>query len=186
MTFNRSTIFRDKAIERYRKQQYEAVFPRFLRPQTFRFVWLLLGLLFLSVALAWTAELPVYITAQAVMVIGEAGANEDQLVILIPAEAKSGVQAGQTVHILDEGIEVGKIRQVSPDVLSPAAATAVYNLPPGLITTPTIVATAPFKTTILSAAQYQGSLFTVHIEAGSQPLIANVPILGQFWGEPHE
>lgn len=182
MIFKKSTIFRSEAVAKYHERQDEAVFPRFLLPKTFLFLWLLLGLLLFAGIVAWFAEAPQFITGQAVVVAGEAMSDEGRLAILVPATRLPILQVGQAVHISTAAITVEGIQAVQPGVLSPAETTAVYNLPPGLITAPTIVVWASFQVEAFSAEQYLGSLYPVRIQVGSQRLITKIPFLGQLWG----
>lgn len=181
MLLKKPTIFRSEAVTKYCERQDEAVFPRFLRPKTFRFLWLLLVFLLLAGILAWFAEVPQFVTGQAVVIAGEAVSGDGRLAILVPTTLQTILQVGQAIYIPTAAMAVEGIQAVEPDVLSPAEAAAVYNLPPGLITAPTIVISTSFEVEAFPAEAYVGSLYPARIQVGSQRLVTKMPLLDQLW-----
>lgn len=62
------SIFREEAIRRYVESKEKAVLPRLVSPQTFAYLWFLLGLLSVSSLVAWFTRVPVYTSGSAVVV----------------------------------------------------------------------------------------------------------------------
>jgi hypothetical protein len=177
----KQSIFRTKAVERYAIRRDDVVLPRFAAPKVFLFMWALLGLLLVSVGLAWTVQVPVYSTGFAIGLRAER-----QFVVVLPANSLSNLSVGQQVHVFDQnGTKLDlplTVTTVESTVLSPERIRRQFDLSPAtalLIAQPSIVVVA--QTDSAPNDSLEGSVFQAHIQVGTQRAIAMLPLVGRWF-----
>jgi hypothetical protein len=181
MTTTNHTIFRERAIQSYRRSREKHVLPRFVAPPVFLGLWMVLSLCLVAGWLAWNIRVPVYLAGSGLVVSGEA-----QVVLFISADQQQSVHPGEPVQV-----QLGRsgpllqrtITTVVPTVLSPEQARQDYHLDGALallVTAPTIavmVALDPGST----FAGYAGSLVSAKVQVGDESLLSFVPLVGQLF-----
>ncbi|WP_420644492.1 hypothetical protein [Candidatus Leptofilum sp.] len=177
------SIFRAEAVRHYLHSQQEEIFPRFGSPYAFPYLWILICLLIVSLCFTWLVQIPVLISGQAVVIESPASplANNLALAIFLPPQYQNQLQEGQIVYV-QSGLKGEPILQtiiaISPDVVSPLAASTVYGVEPGAVNEPITVVLADFnlaELTSIPTATYIGSQFSVQVEIGSRRLISLFP-----------
>lgn len=186
-------IFRDDAVRRYIESREKSVLPRLLSPQTFLYLWSLLGLLAASSFIAWFAKIPIYASGSAVVTRWQSkaeGIGEDPVVVaFLPPQHVTRLRTNQKLFLKFDGVGVRFSRTIlivepairSPDsiqnALSPSAAQAIAQ--------PVAVVIARWEPvpTDLPASVYLGSLGRAEVEIGSQRAISLLPIIGQLFAE---
>ena len=150
------TIFRQTAVEAYRRGTEKDVIPRLVSRPIAVCRWLLLMLLVAATALAWWVTVPTYVGASGVIVgPGDAeppGAPTAAL-LLLPPENAEHVRVGRPVRLQEgsagteaQGVDVqgvdaqGVVAAVEPGVVTSDTARQRYPvLAPGLVTQPSII-----------------------------------------------
>jgi hypothetical protein len=182
------TIFRQSAIEAYRRAMEKDVVPRLIAWPIIVCFWLLLGVLIAAGLLAWYVQVPTYVAGSGITLargaMRQPAAGEMVAVVFLPPDQSAHVRVGLPVHVQmgSAGAYVeGTIAKVEPDITSPDAVRKHYRLGgvgSVLITQPSTVVIVKLRTT-LPATAYAGSLLTAKIEIGSQRLLALLPGLGK-------
>lgn len=196
---NRS-IFREDAIRRYVASREEVVLPRWISPNSFRYLWVLLGLLFGGIFLAWCAKVPVSAAGKATIVRLPAptpGVREEVVIAaFFPAQTRSQLQAHQPLRLHFEGIsslDRDRLRRLKlaakPAILSPEDIRTQFGLTTSTalqINQPVAVAIVPLDPTALNLppTAYIGSTGTAEIVVGSQRLLSLLPWSGSHFQTP--
>ena len=187
---NRS-IFRTEAVERHIAAREKSIWPRFIRPRVFFFLWILLGLLLLAGGLTWLARVPIYASGTAVVAPANPAISRGEVTIiafLVPPLLER-LEAGQSIYLLseeeDERLEL-VIREVESRILSPEMVQERYLLPDDLMRVvlgPAAVVEIipPAQLDNLPITTYIGSIYQVEVEVGSQRVVSLIPYLGQFF-----
>lgn len=199
------SIFREEAIRRYAESKEKAVLPRLVSPQTFAYLWFLLGLLSASGLVAWFTRVPLYASGSAVVVCLNDELNDKthrcdgEIVVaaFFPPQHLSRLQTAQKLFLSfddDTGIGGGSrnenrlgrpIIAVEPKIMSPDAIHKQFalNAQTVMITQPAAVAIAPLEPlpTILPASAYLGSVGRVKTEVGSRRIATLLPLIGHFF-----
>lgn len=181
MTTTNRTIFRERAIQAYRRSREKDVLPRFVAPPTFLGLWIVLSLCLVAGWLAWNIRVPVYLAGSGLVISGET-----QVVLFISADQQRSIHPGEPVQV-----QLGRsgpllqrtITAVVPTLLSPEKARQDYHLDGALallVTEPSIavvVALDPSST----LAGYAGSLVSAKVQVGDESLLSFVPMIGQLF-----
>lgn len=196
------SIFRDDAIRRYAQGKEQAILPRLVSPQTFTYLWFLLGLLTLSSIIAWFTKVPVYTTGSAVVVRLNDPLNDNThrrdekiaVVAFFPPQYLSKVQTTKKMFLSFDamGAPNGEssatrlsrsIITVEPKIISPDIIQKQFALNAQVATQPSVVAIAQLEPipNNLPASTYLGSVGHAKVEVGSQRLVSLLPLIGQFF-----
>ena len=185
------SIFRTEAVERHIAAREKSIWPRFIRPRVFFFLWILLGLLLLGGGLTWFAQVPIYASGRAVVTQANPTTSENDVTMiafLVPP-ALEHLEAGQSIFLIfeeeDERLELA-ISQVEPEVLNPKMVQEKYLLTDdlmGVVPGPVAVAQMipPAELNDLPITSYVGSTYRIEVEIGSQRVVSLIPYLGQFF-----
>lgn len=192
------SIFRDEAVRRYIESREKSVLPRIVSPQTFLYLWSLLGLLTASSIITWFTKIPVYASGPAVVTRwhkAEGMGEELVVVAFLPPQYIAKLGINQKVFLKFDGIgDRGAFPQgnrfsrtilvVETQIRSPDSVQKQFALSPSVaqaITQPVAVVIARLQfPTQLPAAVYLGSLGHAEVEIDSQRAISLLPIIGQF------
>lgn len=185
------TIFRQNAIEAYRRGREKDVVPRLISWPIIVCLWLLLAVLLAAGFLAWYIQVPTYVDGSGIILARadmlQPDYGEMVAVVFLPADQSAHMRVGlpADVQIGSMGVHVkGTIAKVEPGITSPDAVRKRYRLngvDTLLIRQPSIVVIIRLSTT-LPATTYAGSLLTVKVGIGSQRLLALLPSLREFLG----
>ncbi|TPQ19524.1 hypothetical protein [Streptomyces sporangiiformans] len=183
-------IFRESAIQAYRRGTAKDIVPRLTFRPIVVCLWLLLAVLIATAALAWSVRVPAYVSAQGTILPNGAragpGGETTDAALFLPADQSADVRAGQQVQaqIGSTGPSAsGAVVRVEPGVIGPDAARAKYRFEPGAGTV-----RQPWTVVIVRLGQplppdaYGGSLLTARVEAGSQRILTFFPGLGSSVG----
>lgn len=200
----KSSIFRDEAVRRYVESREKSVLPRIVSPQTFLYLWSLLGLLAASSIIAWFTKIPVYASGTAVVTRwhqAEGRGEELVVVAFLPSHYINKLKTDQKLFLKFDGMGVRgafpqgnrlsrTILSVEPQIRSPDAVQKQFELSPSVaqaITQPVAVVIARWLHPPLASqfptqlpALYLGSLGRAEVEIGQERTISLVPIIGQF------
>lgn len=187
---NQSAIYRPKALQHYLEAGEQMILPPLVRPRTFLFLWLLLGLFLAGGSVAWLTHIPIRAAGFAVVTQAEGGSP--RLICFMSAEAHSQVNAGQQVLVRagPRGEYVAaEVQAVREEIISPYEVQTRFDLSEAaasLVTQPTTVVTAslPVISSPLAADALLGAVYNIEVTTGSRPLISLVPVIGPaFAGE---
>jgi hypothetical protein len=183
-------IFRESAIQAYRRGTAKDIVPRLTSRPVIVCLWLLLAVLVASAAAAWSVQVPTYVDAQGVILRSGAQAGlsggKTTGVLFLPPDQSAHMRAGQPVHALigSSGPSAsGVVARIEPGLIGPDTARARYRFEPGagLVRQPWTVVLVRLGQPLPPAA-YGGSLLTARVEIGSQRLLALFPGFGQLAG----
>jgi hypothetical protein len=201
MSAPQRSIFRARAYERYLNARERAVLPRLVAPRTFLYCWALLALLIGGLVVLWTAQVPVYAEALAVVVQGTPEGRYTRepmaLVAFFSAHDQARIHAGQTAFISYQKFDdqlTQPLLQVEPRVSSPAEIGERFGLANvGLIVhEPVVVGVLRFDHTHHGAAgtpdlehsRYVGAIGQVMVPVAKRRLLSFIPLVGSlFEGE---
>jgi hypothetical protein len=173
------TIFRDSAIEAYRRRTERDIVPRLVPRPVIACLWLLLAALLASVLVAWSVRVPTYLGASGV-VVGARGAT-----LFVPPDDSARLQTGRPVRgqIGSSGTYVhGAVTRVDARLIGPDTARQRYGVQgTDLITEPSSSVMVRLANALPPHA-YAGSRLTARVQIGSQRLLGLVPGLGKLFG----
>lgn len=172
------SIFRNKALKQYAQSKEKDILPRFVAPPVFLFLWILLGLLLVSVVIAWLGQIPTYAAGSGVVQSGQAQ-SEATAVIFVPAAPGLNLRVGMPVLLqIGNGQQIrSQIEAVAPGVLSPSDAQQKYALNGALsqvITQPSIAVTVKLGPTI-PVQTYAGSIVVAQVQVGTRHVLSLLP-----------
>jgi hypothetical protein len=185
------TIFRESAIEVYRRGIAKDVVPRLIAWPIVVCLWLLLGVFLAAGFLAWYIQVPTHVDASGIILAPRdllpLADGETVALVFLPPDHAARVRVGlpTDIQIGSGGVYThGTLAKIEPGIISPNTARTNYRLDGvgGLvITEPSVVAIVRLDTS-LPATTYPGSLVTAKIEIGSQRLLALLPGIRQLLG----
>jgi hypothetical protein len=145
------TIFRQSAVEAYRRGTEKDVIPRLVARPITVCRWLLLALLVAATALASWVTIPTYVGASGV-IVGPGDAEpisaQTAALLLLPPDAAREVRVGRPVRLeggspgadAQAGAAQGVVAAVEPGVVTSDTARQRHPaLAPGLVTQPSVV-----------------------------------------------
>lgn len=181
MSTAKRPIFRERAIQHYRRGRDKDVLPRFVAPPVFLGLWIVLSLCLLAGWLAWNIRVPVYIGAIGIVVSGET-----QAVLFVSADHQQSLRPGESVQaqIGSTGPLLGTITTVVPGLLSPEEARQRYHLDGTLsflVTEPSVVAVIALDASTLTS-KYAGGIVHGEVQVGKVSILSFLPIVGQLIG----
>lgn len=183
-------IFRETALEAYRRRTNRDVVPRLTYWPIIICMWVLLAVLLGTVAGAWSVRVPTYVSASGVILAsGEVprATGGVTAALFVPPDQSDRLRVGQPVHgqVGSSGkYAAGKVAAIESGVIGPDGARDRYR-----IDGPTDVITQPSHVVILRLDELPrstgigGSRLDARIQVGSQPLLALFPVLGKVFGE---
>lgn len=167
------SIFRAQALAHHRQGRWTEVLPPAARPRVFRWSWLVLGVLGLSLVGLAAVPAPVYGAGSAVAVAGA----PTMLVVVLPAADLPGLTDGAPV-VAPQGEIRGTVTRHEPTPLSRAELMSRFGVPGGGLPDPAAVAVARLET----GAVEVGSRYEVRVRVGSRSMLAGLPVLGRLVG----
>ncbi len=186
------SIFRDEAIKSYIERREKDVLPHLVAPPIFLFLWVLLGLLLTAGLLAWSAQIPIYVEGDGIVLNQQPASAARQpaavALIFLPATSASKVRAGLPVQLQlgSTGPAVtSRIDQVEPGLLSPSTVCARYALAcsvSGTFTEPVVMVSVrlgpgvPYQT-------YAGSVVSAQVQVGARRVLSLLPGLDRWLGD---
>jgi hypothetical protein len=183
--YNREhSLYRPEAVQRYLLGAQKSVLPRLARPRILIFLWLLFALLFAGMAGVWFAQIPMYVSGQAVVVRpNDPGPMNDSsflIVAFLPYKDLPKLLVGQTalVDFTGRGERLAnRLTAVLPQISSPATARqrfALEGFPASAVTQPSAVAIARLSQWPAGTdpASYLEGSYPVEIQVGSRRLLS--------------
>lgn len=178
MSAQKGSIFRNKALQKYRESREKTVLPRFVAPPVFLFFWILFIIFISTGLLVWLGQVPVYVTGSGVVLDPKnpviSGSSEAAAIIFIPYNTPVHLHTGQPVQIQLglTGLQItSAITVVEPQIFSPKKVRQRYLL---AITDPALAVVVPLGPP-QSGSFYAGSLVQAQIEVGSRPFLSLFP-----------
>src|SRR2546429_6578337 len=92
-------LFRESAMKQYIQRREKDVLPQIVSPPVFAVTWLLVALLLIAGALAWSAEVPTTISSSGVISKTAAANDQAQPVLFVPQPSGSKIAVRQVVNI---------------------------------------------------------------------------------------
>ena len=184
------SIFRETALEAYRRNTARDVLPRLTSWPVVASCWLLVGGLLAGAVLAWSLQVPAYVTGSGYVLDDLRAAmirsSGPTAVVLVPPQQAGRLRPGQLVQAQlgasGPAIE-GRIARVEPGLIAPDAAMARYGFSssPGAAAEPmaAVVVTLPGSGSVTENA---GTQLDARIRVGSHRLLSFVPGLGSAGG----
>ena len=184
------SIFRESALEAYRRNTARDVLPRLTSWPVVASCWLLVGGLLAVAAVAWSVQVPAY-AAGSGFVLDDLRAAMIQssgptAVVLVPPQQAGRLRPGQVVHaqLGASGATIdGRIARVEPGLIAPNIAMERYGFSssPGAAAEPmaAVVVHLPGSGSLTENA---GTHLQARIRVGSHRLLSFVPGLGSVGG----
>ena len=176
-------IFREEALQHYKRRNSRDILPRYISPPIFRIFWAFVLLCFGLLLVAWNIRLPLYLSGVAVVVSAQQTPYQDKAesltLVLFSPEPASRLRQGEPVRLLLPGnSQVLQEKLASaPELLSPQEIRTVYHLDSHLsllVEQPALVGVLlPGKAELTSLEM--GALFQAQVQVGTQSLLALVP-----------
>ena len=199
MVNQKANIFRSQALQRYMNRHEKTVFPKLIAPRTFIYLWLIVGLLFIGGLCALFAEMPIYASALAVVVEGDANraeaSQEVRVVLLLSPEHLAQLEVNQRVFFRMNRVDALVSRQISglePRVLSASAVRSRFALSGEVVSKvneSAVVAFIPLGPLPggAEASSYVGTSYEAQVEIGRRRLVSLLPLVGRlFDGRAHK
>jgi len=169
------TIFRESAVEAYRRGTEKDVVPRLVSRPVILGLWALLALLVGTVLIAWSVKVPSYAGASGA-VLSRAEQGRTAAVLFVSSDDVADLRVGQSVlaQVGSSGKNVeGAVANIEPGLVGPNAARRRYGIEgaAGLITEPSRAVIVRFRNKLPDTA-YGGSRLTAKVETGSRRLLA--------------
>jgi hypothetical protein len=165
----KSSIFREEALQRYIRSREKSILPRFTAPPILLFFWCLLVIFLLGGAFSWFEQVPVYATGGGV--VPNSGSN---VLIFIPYSPSLALHVGEPVQVqlASNGTQLsGKVTSADLHQFSPAQIRQRYQVQ---VAGPAVVVTVSLGPSF-SAQTYAGSVLSAQVQVGSQRLISFLP-----------
>jgi hypothetical protein len=183
--FKRGGLFRSQALKHYMQDREKDILPRFVAPPMFLFLWTLIGLLLITLGIAWFGEVPQYVTGNGLILEQQAGTQVALLFFPVDPASPFSVRVGTPVHLrLEAGskLQTHTVTHVEPGIIGPEEAQQRYQLGRA----ETLVITGPSIAVFVSleGTQVRGQTLIqqAQLELGSRRLLTLVPGLGQWFG----
>ena len=183
---SRRHLFRAQALQEYAQSREKDILPRLVRPPVQVCCWLLLGLLFVAMLLAWQSQVAVSVEAAGVIApqsqAAPAEAAQATAILFVPASSSLSIPVGQALSVQLTGQSAplsATISRVEPGIITPEAARQQYGLTGDLawvITQPSVVVTLALNTDIPASA-LAGRSLSAQIRVGSRSLLSLLPDL---------
>jgi hypothetical protein len=171
----KSSIFREGALQRYIRSREKSILPRFTTPPMLLFFWCLLIIFLIGGALAWFEQVPVYATGGGVVQDGGA-------LIFIPYNPSLALHVGEPVRVQigSTGTQLsGKVTSTDLQQFSPEQIRQRYQIQ---VPAPAVVITVSLGPSF-SEQTYAGSILSAQVQVGSQRLISFLPGLNGLAAE---
>jgi hypothetical protein len=179
MSAQKGSIFRDKALQKYRESREKTILPRFVAPPVFLFFWLLLFIFIVAGLFAWLGQVPAYVTGAGVILDSHSpliqGSNEAAAIIFIPYNSSVHLQPGQPVQIQlgSAGMQItSAITVVEPQVYSTSQVRKTFLLG---VTSPVFAVVVPLGSPS-SGLFNAGNPVSAQIQVGSRPFVSLFPV----------
>lgn len=178
-----NSIFRRKMIRRYHQGQNGMILPRLISPSFFLGFWILLGLFSFGFGIALRVELPVYTSGMAVIVNPEQipglSGEDPVLAAMLPADTHEHVKIGQLLFLSQEGDirpVIEPIIHIDPGLASPDELRRDFGLDAQTMQrlkgpAAVVIAGVDSILTTQSPSLYEGTLYDVDVEIGSQQVL---------------
>lgn len=180
-------IFRESALEAYRRSTTRDVLPRATSWPLITFAWVLLGGLLAVAVLAWSVRVPTYIAVSGVVLDPEhrpAAVGEGAAAVFVPQQQSSRVRPEQIVHAeIGASAVDGVVVAVQPELIGPYAARERFGLPADSDALDEPAAAVIVRLAPAPPASYDGSRVSGRIQVGSQRLLSFVPVIGALLGD---
>jgi hypothetical protein len=128
-------IFRPRAVRNYNERRTKAVLPMFKAPRLLKPLSLLSALFLLAALLSGLTPIPTYSTGHAFRVgPGAADTEQNLYAVLLPADVRGQVRAGQRVLLSSEetsAVITCSVTEVLPGAPDPEALLRRYGVPAG-------------------------------------------------------
>ncbi len=182
-------IFREHAVEAYRRGAERDVLPRLVSGPIVACCWALVAVLVTAAAIAWWVRVPTYVAAPGVIVATGAqspsGNETTSAVLFVPPDRAAQFHAGQRVRgqIGSSGrFMQGAVAIGARPLLGPGAVRSRYRLSGTDVVGEPVRAVTVRLSTDLPASVYAGTRFTARIDVGSRRLLGFLPGLGSLAG----
>jgi hypothetical protein len=177
----RRQIFRERAMQQYIQRREQDVLPQIISPPVFACSWFLLALVLLAGLLAWSTELPTYISAPGVLLQQgqpSSSSNIEALIFFPPSDA-SQLHTNQpiTLQIKSTGQSFSSnITSIEAGITSPSDARQRYRLDAGeaqVITGPSTIVIVNLNTGT-SVPTFAGSIVSAQVQVGTHSVLSQL------------
>ena len=189
MSVTTRSIFRERAMDAYRRRAERDVVPRLTSGPVIACSWALLAVLVVAAVGAWSVRVPAYVAAGGVVVapgedVAQASATTSA-VLFVPPEQAARLRVGQRVRgqVGSAGPSVqGTIASIAPGLIGPASARSRYGVAGADVLGEPARAVTVRLATALPASAFAGARVTARVEVDSQRLLTLVPGVGRLAG----
>ncbi|HEX5533570.1 MAG TPA: hypothetical protein VFX33_07505 [Actinomycetales bacterium] len=180
-------IFRESALEAYRRSTTRDVLPRLTSWPLVTFAWVMFGGLLAVAVLAWSVRVPDYVAVSGVVLDPQhrpAAAQQGAAAVFVPPQQSSRVRPDQVVHAeIGASAVDGVVVAVQPELIGPYAARQRFGLPADSHAVDEPAAAVIVQLAPAPPASYGGSPVSGRIQVGSQRLLSFVPGIGALLGD---
>ncbi|NKQ57768.1 hypothetical protein HFP15_33400 [Amycolatopsis sp. K13G38] len=171
-------IFREQALDAYRRGTDKIVLPRLVSSRVTACAWLLLGVLLAAAVLAFTVRVPSYVAAPGLVTTSDPLRPASGAVVLfVPPDQSGQLRVGQPAHITVGSSETyveGTVAQVGQNAVPPALLQQRYGVEPDLVSQPSVVVVVG-DGEALPPDRYAGTRITAQVETGRQQPLLVIP-----------
>ena len=179
MAKSRRPIFRESAMKQYLQRREQDILPHTVSPPFFTYAWIVLVLLVVAGAIAWSVDVPTFAPASGVVTAQATPQNREatQALVFFPSATAPKLQPGETIQLqigANGPMRTSKITSVMPGVISPTDARKRFALDNGaaqVITEPSIVAVVGLDQSF-PAHTYAGTTVSAQVQTGSHSVIS--------------
>src|SRR5581483_1713651 len=185
------TIFRNNAIKYYMQSKGKGVLPHFISWPVTVFLWVLLGLLIVTIVFAWYEQIPVYVEGSGIVLdtgkAAHSGSDESLAIVFLPPAQSARLRVGLpvTVHVGSNVAQLsGKIVEIESGINSLYTLSKRYGLNEScsfFIGKPSVVVLVGLGSTMVTAL-YAGNSLTAEVKIGSQRILSFIPGLSGLIG----
>jgi hypothetical protein len=168
------SIFRESAVEAYRRGTEKDVVPRLISRPIVVCSWALLAVLIAAAGGAGDVPVPASVTASGILRTPEASSAGDEpaAVLFVLPDRSAQIRPGQPVHLQIGASSprpaTGVVTEVEKGPVGPDEARARFDA--DVVSQPSVVVTVRLDDT-LPAVGYAGSRITGRVEVGSQRVV---------------
>jgi hypothetical protein len=181
----RRQIFRESAMRQYIQRREQDVLPQLVSPPVFASSWFLLALILTAALLAWSAQLPTFVSAPGVIIqqtqlpssTKTKPANMAALIFFPPSNA-SQLHTGQlvTLQFSVTGQRItSTITQIEAGPISPGDARKAYGLDASegqVITEPSTIVIMNLD--VGASTHLNGSIITAQVQVGTHSVLSQI------------
>jgi hypothetical protein len=185
MAKSRRQIFRESAMRQYIQRREQDILPQIVSPPVFACSWFLLALILMAGLLAWSAQLPTFLSAPGVIIqqaqqstSSKTNNNNTLALIFFPPSNAAQLHTGQSIKLQVSATGqslTSTITRIEAGPISPSDARKIY----GLDASEGAVITGPSTIVIVNldvgaSTHLTGSIITAQVQISTHSVLSQI------------